>query len=125
METRVLPFYVVCDESYSMVDHLGKVNALLRSFHHAARDDPFVAKLIRFSLIGFSERARVITPLAELPRQAPAIEPAGEAETSFGAAFSAVRAMTFPWTQITLSTFTVSAALNASEFGVKTHCVMP
>ena len=35
--------------------------------------------------------------------------------------FSSVRAITLPATVMTLSSFTDSAALNASEFGVKTH----
>jgi hypothetical protein len=38
---------------------------------------------------------------------------------------SRVRASTLPRTQITLSSFTVSAAVNASEFGVKRTCVTP
>jgi uncharacterized protein YegL len=92
MESHVLPFYAVCDESYSMLDHLGAVNAALRSFHHAACDDPFVAGLIRFSLIGFSARARVIVPLSDLAAAAPAICLASEVETNFGDAFSTVRA---------------------------------
>ena len=40
---------------------------------------------------------------------------------SAGLMFSSVRAMTLPDTWMTLSSFTVSAALNASESGVKTH----
>ena len=39
--------------------------------------------------------------------------------------FSSVRAITLPDTLMTLSSFTISAALNASESGVNTTCVTP
>jgi hypothetical protein len=39
--------------------------------------------------------------------------------------FSSVRAITLPATLTTLSSLTVSAALNASDSGVNTTCVTP
>jgi uncharacterized protein YegL len=50
---HVLPFYVVCDVSFSMTDHLDALNAALLELHRAVGTDPVVADRTRFCLIGF------------------------------------------------------------------------
>lgn len=91
MTARILPFYVVCDQSYSMTDHLDALNDGLGRLHAAADTDPVVAEATRFCLIGFSGTAEVLWPLG---RSSDVLGPVGlstQAATNFGAAFTLLR----------------------------------
>lgn len=91
MPARILPFYVVCDQSYSMSDHLDALNEGLGQLHAAVGSDPAVAEATRLCLIGFSGEAEVLQPLC---RPGDAIGPVGltmRAATNFGAAFTLLR----------------------------------
>src|SRR5262245_36115683 len=89
--THVLPFYVVCDVSYSMMDHIDAVNDSLRDLHRAIGSDPHVADTIRFCLIGFSESPEIVVPLG---RPSEITELSGltvRAASNFGAVFTFLR----------------------------------
>jgi uncharacterized protein YegL len=91
MRDLVLPFYVLCDESYSMSDHMNAVNAGLRELHRSVRTDPSVQDVIQICLIGFAENARVLAPLAP-PGEFTEIERLSvRAATNFGHAFAVLR----------------------------------
>jgi uncharacterized protein YegL len=88
---RVLPFYVVCDESVSMTEHIDTVNQGLRELHRAVAADPAVADRTRFCLIGFSGSANILLPMCRLADLAEMTGLTARAETNFGAAFALLR----------------------------------
>ena len=86
---QILPFYMVCDESGSMVGPEGvdSINSALPDLHQEISTNPSVADKTRFALIGFSTQASLLQPLADLSEltQLPSLSAGGV--TSFGAAF--------------------------------------
>jgi uncharacterized protein YegL len=92
MPEQILPFYVVCDQSYSMADHLDALNDGLAQLHRAVGTDPVVADKTRFCLIGFSGTAEVLQPLCRLSDVVDIVGLTTQAGTSFGAAFTVLRA---------------------------------
>jgi uncharacterized protein YegL len=91
MPEQILPFYVVCDQSYSMADHLDSLNEGLRQLHAAVGTDPVVADKTRFCLIGFSGFAEVLQPLCSPSDVIGITGLTTSAATSFGKAFTLLR----------------------------------
>lgn len=91
MPDQILPFYVVCDQSYSMADHLDALNDGLAELHQAVGTDPVVADKTRFCLIGFSGTAEVLQPLCRLSDVVSLVGLTTKAATSFGTAFTLLR----------------------------------
>lgn len=91
MPEQILPFYVVCDQSYSMADHLDALNDGLAQLHAAVGTDPVVADKTRFCLIGFSGTAEVLQPLCRPSDVLRLIGLTTQAATSFGSAFTLLR----------------------------------
>jgi uncharacterized protein YegL len=91
MPDQILPFYVVCDQSYSMTDHLDALNDGLAELHRAVSTDPVVADKTRFCLIGFSGTAEILQPLCHLSDVVKIVELTPQAETSFGTVFTLLR----------------------------------
>lgn len=91
MPEQILPLYVVCDQSYSMADHLDALNDGLTQLHAAVGTDPVVAEKTRFCLIGFSGRAEVLQPLCRPSDVVGLIDLTTHAATSFGEAFTLLR----------------------------------
>ncbi|MGK3207295.1 vWA domain-containing protein [Amycolatopsis sp. MEPSY49] len=91
MSDRVLPFYVVCDESYSMADHLDLLNDCLDDVYRVVRTDSALAGRARLGMIGFSREARVVAPLSWRPERIARPGLRGGAETNFGAVFTTLR----------------------------------
>ncbi|MGW5718966.1 vWA domain-containing protein [Amycolatopsis sp. NPDC003865] len=91
MPDRVLPFYVVCDESYSMADHLDLLNDCLDDVYRVVRTDPALAGRARLGMIGFSREARVVAPLSWRPERVDKPRLRGGAETNFKAVFTTLR----------------------------------
>ena len=82
---QVLPFYFVCDESQSMVGApIDALNASLPNMQAEIGSNPVVADHIRFCLIGFSDDAEVLIPLADLSNLTtmPTLRPSGQASYS-------------------------------------------
>jgi len=89
---KVLPFYLVADESGSMGGlPIDSLNDALPGLHAAVTKDPFLADIARFGIIGFSDDASVIFPLTDLANVTgfPKLYP--KALTSFGSAFKLIR----------------------------------
>jgi uncharacterized protein YegL len=91
MPEQILPFYVVCDQSYSMADHLDALNDGLTQLHAAVGTDPVVADKTRFCLIGFSGTAEVLQPLCRPSDVIGLVGLTTQAATSFGEAFTLLR----------------------------------
>ncbi|MFJ2033733.1 VWA domain-containing protein [Streptosporangium sp. NPDC087985] len=92
MSEQVLPFYLVCDESYSMQGApLDAINQELPGIYREIASNPVVADKTRLGLIGFSTSAEVLLPLADLNeiQSLPQLSPRGV--TNYGAAFSLLR----------------------------------
>lgn len=90
--SNILPFYLVCDESYSMAgESIGAMNSALPDLHQAIGTSPVVCDKTRFAIITFADRAEVLQPLADLSKisQLPELAPSGA--TSFAAAFRLLR----------------------------------
>jgi uncharacterized protein YegL len=90
---KLLPFYLVCDVSYSMVesDALIAANDILPALSQALEKDPIIGDKVRFGLIDFSDHAQVLLPLCDLldVDSLPTLE--GRGGTSFKAAFDLLR----------------------------------
>lgn len=85
---QILPFYLLCDESGSMIgESVDAINDALPALHHEISTNPTVADKTRFCLIGFSDTATVLQPLVDLSDidEVPALAAGGL--TSFGDAF--------------------------------------
>lgn len=91
MREQVLPFYVVCDESYSMCDHIDALNDGLCELHRAIGTDPVVADKTRFCLIGFSTTAEVLLPLSDLSDITEMAGLAAKSATNYIGAFTLLR----------------------------------
>jgi uncharacterized protein YegL len=91
MRDRVLPIYVVCDESYSMTDHMGTLNAGLRELHRCVQNDPSANSRTRLCLIGFADTARVVVPLSPLADLPDIGVLAARASTNYAPAFTLLR----------------------------------
>lgn len=89
---QVLPFYLVCDESASMSgEPIDSINTALPELHNEIGSNPVVADKTQFAIIGFSDDAQVLQPLADLSlvSQLPVLGPRGS--TSFGEAFRVLK----------------------------------
>jgi uncharacterized protein YegL len=85
----VMPFYVVCDVSWSMKGDMGDLNIALQNLHSAILDDPVVHDVARLSVITFSEVARVVTPMGAVSESSiPHLSEEGG--TNYGAAFECI-----------------------------------
>lgn len=91
MPEQILPLYVVCDQSYSMADHLEVLNDGLRQLHAAVGTDPVVADKTRFCVIGFSGVAEVLQPLCHASDVIGITGLTTQVATSYGAAFRVLR----------------------------------
>ncbi|MEV5409584.1 VWA domain-containing protein [Thermopolyspora sp. NPDC052614] len=92
MSEQVLPFYLVCDESYSMQgEALDAINQELPTIYQEIASNPVVADRARLGIIGFSTTAEVLLPLADLNevQSIPQLTPRGM--TNYGAAFALLR----------------------------------
>ncbi|GIH67758.1 vWA domain-containing protein [Sphaerimonospora thailandensis] len=92
MSEQVLPFYLVCDESYSMQGPpLDAINRELPQIYQEIASNPVVADRARLGIIGFSTDAEVLLPLADLNdvHSIPQLTPRGA--TNYGAAFSLLK----------------------------------
>ena len=92
-KAKLLPFYLVCDVSHSMVESgaLTEANNILPSLVQALEKDPIICDKVRFGVMDFSDDARMVLPLCDLSAQTtlPALTVRGG--TSFGAAFRLLR----------------------------------
>ncbi|MEV6305200.1 hypothetical protein AB0M02_37710 [Actinoplanes sp. NPDC051861] len=85
---RVLPVYLVADESRSMSPVVDELNAGLRSLHDALLREPLAAAKVRFSIVGFSEDVIVHSALADLRNESSLPLLSVRTGTAYGVAFT-------------------------------------
>jgi uncharacterized protein YegL len=82
----VMPFYLLCDVSYSMRGDMAELNDGVRRLKGAMLADPVVDDVARFCILSFSDRARVVVPMTQLSTaRIPRLTEGGG--TNYGAAF--------------------------------------
>ncbi len=82
----VMPFYIVCDVSYSMSNDMPQLNSLLEGLRNAILAEPAVDDVARISIIAFSDTAEVEAPLEQVSDGAlPHLT--ARSGTNYGAAF--------------------------------------
>lgn len=91
MSDVVLPFYLVCDQSFTMLDHVADLDDGLRELVYAITTDPVVVSRTRLGIIGFSAGAEVLLPLARLAVGLRRGRLRPSAAARFGAAFRLLR----------------------------------
>lgn len=108
----VMPFYLVCDVSWSMERDIGNLNTALRNLKSSISLAPVVNDVARVSLITFSDTARIVMPMGQVSEsEFPQLTLEGG--TNYGAAF-------------TLLADAISAdctALDASGYRIYRSCV--
>lgn len=87
MSDVVVPFYLVCDLSFTMLDHVADLDEGLRQLVYAITTDPVVVDRTRLGIIGFSASAEVLLPLTKLDVGLRRRRLRPSAAARFGAAF--------------------------------------
>jgi len=82
----VMPFYLVFDVSYSMIDAIDTLNDAMRSMWHGILANPLVDDTAQVCLISFSDVARVIRPMASASESTPPVVSV-EGGTNYSGAF--------------------------------------
>src|SRR5580700_1682628 len=82
----VMPFYLICDVSYSMVGDMADLNTGLQRLHRAIVAQPVVDDVARLCIMSFSDQAKVITPLGQTSEE-PVPTLSVEGGTDYGNAF--------------------------------------
>lgn len=92
MAQQLLPFYLLCDESGSMEGPpIDAINDSLPKLHAEIGSNPTVSDKTRFCLMGFSDQAEVLLPLADLSTITSMPMLRSDGSTSYGGAFTALR----------------------------------
>lgn len=82
----VMPFYIICDVSGSMVNDMADLKAGLSDLHDEIMKDAIVSDLVMLSVITFDTSARTVVPLAPPPDiTLPSLSATGS--TNYSAAF--------------------------------------
>jgi uncharacterized protein YegL len=64
-----MPFYLVCDVSYSMKHDMAQLNDSLQGLHRAIGSQPVVDDVARICIMTFSDSSRVVMPLGQVSEQ--------------------------------------------------------
>jgi uncharacterized protein YegL len=89
---QVLPFYIVCDESSSMLGvSIDAVNEGIKELFKAINADPVVDAKARVSIIAFNDSAEVVLPLTQLSSVSTVPGCTASGSTSYAAAFTLLR----------------------------------
>jgi uncharacterized protein YegL len=82
----VMPFYLICDVSYSMSRDMAALNDGVQRLRRSIVSEPFVDDVAHVSIMTFSDTAKVVMPLTQLSEQ-PVPQLSVEGGTNYGAAF--------------------------------------
>jgi uncharacterized protein YegL len=87
----VMPFYLICDVSYSMTGDMTDLNAGLKRLRQAIVTQPVVDDVAQICVMSFSDQAKVLMPLGQMSE---AVVPTLSVEggTDYGSAFRALAA---------------------------------
>ena len=86
-----MPFYVLCDVSWSMLNDIVKLNEGLHQLVRAIRAEPIVDDVARIAVMSFSDTARVVLPLGQTSESTLQDLPL-ESGTNYSTAFRALKA---------------------------------
>lgn len=82
----VMPFYLICDVSYSMYNDMLALNDNIKRLRRAIIAEPVVDDIVQFCVMTFSDSARVVMPMDQMSEgEIPALSVEGG--TNYGAAF--------------------------------------
>lgn len=85
----VMPFYIICDVSFSMSGDMAALNDALAKLRQTIVSEPVVDDVARIGVLTFADSAEVVVPLAQLSETPmPTLAPKGG--TNYGAAFLAL-----------------------------------
>ena len=88
---RLLPVYVLADESHSMRAHIEDLNRGLTDLHEALLAEPMAAAKVRFSILGFADDVRARMRLADLRAKERLPRLATRGRTDYTKAFAELR----------------------------------
>src|ERR1035437_2566973 len=88
----VMPFYIMCDVSWSMNQDMAALNAMLRRLFEAISEDPICNDIAQVCLMKFSDDASTVISLRR-PKEALSAMPELQYEngTNYSSAFRATR----------------------------------
>jgi uncharacterized protein YegL len=82
----VMPFYLICDVSYSMVKDMATLNDGVQRLRQSIIAEPVVDDVAHIAVITFSDTAKLVMPLSQMSEQAmPTLS--AERGTNYGEAF--------------------------------------
>lgn len=82
----VMPFYLICDVSYSMINDMAELNAGVKRLRQSITAEPLVDDVAHVALMTFSDTAKVVMPLSQMSEAAiPTLSVEGG--TNYGQAF--------------------------------------
>lgn len=85
----VMPFYVLCDVSYSMTNDMPALNEGIQRLRRAIVSEPAIDDVAHISIMTFSDEGKVVVPLSQMSEHSvPALTVEGG--TNYGAAFRAL-----------------------------------
>lgn len=84
----VMPFYLVCDVSWSMTGDMPKLNEGIRKLRGAIVAQPQVDDVAQIGVITFSSDATVVLPLSQLSEEGAMPTLQAQGGTNYGAAFT-------------------------------------
>jgi uncharacterized protein YegL len=82
----VMPFYLICDVSYSMIGDMAALNNGLQRLRQSILAEPLVDDVAHIAVMTFSDTAKVIMPLSQMS-ETPVPTLSVEGGTNYGAAF--------------------------------------
>ena len=81
-----MPFYLICDVSYSMTNDMAELNARVKRLRQSITAEPLVDDVAHVALMTFSDTAKVVMPLSQMSEAAiPTLSVEGG--TNYGQAF--------------------------------------
>ncbi|MEU5962023.1 hypothetical protein ABZ777_12540 [Micromonospora parva] len=89
---NLLPVYMVADESWSMNDYIGDLNAGLKQLHSALLGEPMAAAKVRITILGFSDDVQPRLKLADLRYENELPQLVARDGTRYGEVFEDLRA---------------------------------
>ncbi len=83
----VMPFYLICDVSYSMYDDMRALNDGVERLRKAIVGEPIVDEVAQICVMTFSDTAKVVLPMGQMSHQSSVPALSVEGGTNYGAAF--------------------------------------
>ena len=82
----VMPFYLICDVSYSMIYDMAALNEGVQRLRESIVAEPLVDDVAHIAVMSFSDTAKVVMPLSQMSEK-PVPTLSVEGGTNYGAAF--------------------------------------